>query len=104
MESVSNASTDSGRSGSQDDGLAGAVPQGKHGVGGARLGKTLFSIEQTSFSFSFLIKNSVDSGISIMSRKDIALAINHFHFGSFYVSLQFNHHGAIYGTTIRTNH
>ena len=54
MESVSNASTDSGRSGSQDDGLAGAVPQGKHGVGGAHLGK------------HFLVKNNTDSGISIV--------------------------------------
>ncbi len=72
-ESVSNASTDSGRSVLQ---VMASPWKGKlsTGVGGARLGKhflvnstcTLSSKELVSYSFSFLVKNSVDSGIRVL--------------------------------------
>ena len=72
-ESVSNASTGSGRSVLQ--GMA-SPWKGKlsTGVGGAHLGKDflvknivlLFSKKQAQYSFSFLVKNSVESGIRVL--------------------------------------
>jgi len=49
---------------------------GKHGVGGATLGKTYFLLKSGHLLFfSFLVKSWENAGISIMSKEDIVLCL-----------------------------